>query len=215
VTLKANHIGDFALRQHLAPRGTLVRHRWRRWGQICHPGAPERDGGRALGKDEGKAGAVYGQVSLIATSLRRHVPSPIHGKRPKQEAPGAAKLGTCAMERVAMFRTSGRRLLHRCHRDRPVVHAVAVSSSARRLPSTSFPSRGYSALPCGGERFLAAAAPLHCVWRYWSFAAPRLARRLFVPAVSTSPSPARQGENGFCWNFSIPERQKAHVPCAI
>jgi presequence protease len=106
------------------------------------------------------------------------------------------------MERVALLRTSGRRLLHRCRRGRPVVQAAAVSSSARRLPSTSFPSRGYSALPGGGARFLAAAAPLHCAGWYWPAAAPRLARRLSVPAVSTSPSPASQGES---WNFSIPE----------
>ncbi|GJN22363.1 hypothetical protein PR202_gb09919 [Eleusine coracana subsp. coracana] len=96
------------------------------------------------------------------------------------------------MERVALLRTSGRRLLHRCRRGRPVVQAAAASSSARRLPATSFPSRGYSALPGGGARFLAAAAPLHCAGRYWPAAVPRLARRLSAPAVSTSPSPAPQ-----------------------
>jgi hypothetical protein len=58
VTREANHVGDHAVRQHLAARGALVRLRWRRRGQIRHPRAPERDGGRALGEDDGKAGAV-------------------------------------------------------------------------------------------------------------------------------------------------------------
>jgi hypothetical protein len=136
----------------------------------------------------------------MATSLRHHVPFSLQSNpRGATQAPGAGKLDTCAMERVALLRTSGRRLLHRCRRGRPVVQAAAVSSSARRLPATSFPSRGYSALP-GGARFLSAAAPLHCAGRYWPAAAPRLARRLSVPAVSTSPSPVPQGENCFCWN---------------
>uniref|UniRef100_K3YPJ6 Peptidase M16C associated domain-containing protein n=1 Tax=Setaria italica TaxID=4555 RepID=K3YPJ6_SETIT len=94
------------------------------------------------------------------------------------------------MERVALLRTSGRRLLHRCRGGRPaVVPAAASSSLARRTLPSSFPSRGYSALPGGGARFLAAAAPLHCSGRYWPAATPRLARRLSAPAVSTSPSP--------------------------
>jgi presequence protease len=134
----------------------------------------------------------------MATSLRCHVPFSLQSNpRGATQAPRAGKLDTCAMERVALLRTSGRRFLHRCRRGRPVVQA-AVSSSARCLPATAFPSRGYSALPGGGgggARFLAAAAPLHCAGRYWPAAAPRLARRLSVPAVSTSPSPVPQGEN--------------------
>ncbi|PUZ77749.1 hypothetical protein GQ55_1G398800 [Panicum hallii var. hallii] len=94
------------------------------------------------------------------------------------------------MERVALLRTSGRRLLHRCRGGRPaVVPAAASSSLARRPLPSSFPARGYSSLPGGGARFLAAAAPLHCSGRYWPAATPRLARRLSAPAVSTSPSP--------------------------
>ncbi|KAG2661746.1 hypothetical protein PVAP13_1KG110200 [Panicum virgatum] len=94
------------------------------------------------------------------------------------------------MERVALLRTSGRRLLHRCRGGRPaVVPAAASSSLARRSLSSSLPARGYSSLPGGGARFLAAAAPLHCSGRYWPAATPRLARRLSAPAVSTSPSP--------------------------
>jgi hypothetical protein len=53
------------------------------------------------------------------------------------KAPGAGKLDTGAMERVALLRTCGHRLLHRCRRGRPVVQATAVSSSVRRLPVTS------------------------------------------------------------------------------
>jgi hypothetical protein len=102
------------------------------------------------------------------------------------------------MERVALLRTSGRRLLNRCRGGRPaVVPAVASSSLARRTLPSSFPSRGYSALRRGGggARFLAAAAPLHCSGRYWPAATPRLVRRLSAPAVSTSPSPVPYGEN--------------------
>jgi len=100
------------------------------------------------------------------------------------------------MERVALLRTSGRRLLHRCRGGRPaVVPAAASSSLARRPLPSSFPARGYSSLPGGGARFLAAAAPLHCSGRYWPAATPRLARRLSAPAVSTSPSPVPYGEN--------------------
>ncbi|KAG2654220.1 hypothetical protein PVAP13_1NG489800 [Panicum virgatum] len=80
------------------------------------------------------------------------------------------------MERVALLRTSGRRLLHRCRGGRPaVVPAAAASSLARRPLPSSFPARGYSSLPRHG--------------RYWPAATPRLARRLSAPAVSTSPSP--------------------------
>ncbi|KAG2661911.1 hypothetical protein PVAP13_1KG111814 [Panicum virgatum] len=99
------------------------------------------------------------------------------------------------MERVALLRTSGRHLLHRCRGGRPaVVPAAASSSLARRPLPSSFPARGYSSQPGGGARFLAAAAPLHCSGWYWPAATPRLARRLSAPAVSTSPSPVPYGE---------------------
>uniref|UniRef100_A0A0E0K5I3 Peptidase M16C associated domain-containing protein n=1 Tax=Oryza punctata TaxID=4537 RepID=A0A0E0K5I3_ORYPU len=87
------------------------------------------------------------------------------------------------MERVALLRNSGRRLLHRCRRPRPIVHAAAPSA-----PHRPFSSRNGAGLP-GGARLLAGAAPLHCAGRYWPLAAPRLVRRFSAPAVSTSPSP--------------------------
>uniref|UniRef100_A0ACD5ZJ08 Uncharacterized protein n=1 Tax=Avena sativa TaxID=4498 RepID=A0ACD5ZJ08_AVESA len=95
------------------------------------------------------------------------------------------------MERVALLRSSGRRLLQRCGRPRTLVPA-ASSGPRRRLSSSSsssFSSRGGSALP-GSSRLLASAAPLSCAGRYWPLTGPGLARRLSVPAVSTSPAPA-------------------------
>lgn len=91
------------------------------------------------------------------------------------------------MERVALLRTSGRRLLQRCGRPRPLVPAATSSAPRRRLSSSS---SSFSS-PGGSSRLLAAAAPLHLhsAGRYWPLTAPGLARRLSVPAVSTSPSP--------------------------
>ncbi|VAI61010.1 unnamed protein product [Triticum turgidum subsp. durum] len=96
------------------------------------------------------------------------------------------------MERVALLRTSGRRLLQRCGRPRPLVPAASSSAPRRRLTSSSAsPSSSSSSSRGGSSRLLAAAAPLHlhAAGRYWPLTAPGLARRLSVPAVSTSPSP--------------------------
>ncbi|VAI49572.1 unnamed protein product [Triticum turgidum subsp. durum] len=96
------------------------------------------------------------------------------------------------MERVALLRTSGRRLLQRCGRPRPLVPAASSSAPRRRLTSSSSAASSCSSSSRGGSScLLAAAAPLHlhAAGRYWPLTAPGFARRLSVPAVSTSPSP--------------------------